>query len=257
MAHNVKGSLDKLSTDKYKIVLVDCAYDTVEEALTTELLGKIAQFKIMSYKDEYSYRIIPFDKLDIVGAHFLLCEINKAGYEPIVGFKTITLEQCRKFNIEFPVFEFLDSKSNLQYENAIYSLIDELHEERQKFGYFGSWTIKKSIRFDHTLLKFCRELTAAMVMYTFQYFGLNIALTIAVHKLNVSAFHKFLGMQPLTLNGSELPSFVPKGMMNDECSCALLRVENIPKEVRQLAQYYQNMWDSRIEIKKDNIDDIY
>ena len=50
--------LDEINRD-LKLVVIDCAYDTIYNEETQRLLGKVARLKIEAYRTAYPYGILP------------------------------------------------------------------------------------------------------------------------------------------------------------------------------------------------------
>lgn len=236
-------------SDKYQLVILDCAYNTIHQDQTIDLLGKIARFKITCYRAAYAYGILPFDALDVVGTHFLLCEKTANGLEPVVGLKYVSHTQCRKFNLRFPIFGFFDAPDTDLHKQAMQEMLAHADSQGESLGYFGSWTMLPSVRENPALAKACKELTEASAVFYQRYFGFSTAITIAMRKFRVEAVHKFVGMVPLSLAGKELGIFRAQVMLGDRCSISVLHAQNLSKEVKALADTYNDLWKNRLEIK--------
>jgi len=160
----IKGDNEAALLNRYKLVVLECPYETVSSDQTIDLLGKIIRFKVESYRREYRYGILPFDGVDMVGTHYLLCETNATGgLDPIMGVKTVTQNKCQEFNLKHPVLGLLGK--NPEYANHVKTmeaLLDEHNRRNCNLGYFGSWTIRGDVRKNAELVQFCQRLLAGM-----------------------------------------------------------------------------------------------
>src|SRR4051794_39986792 len=95
---NILDRIDK----KIKVVVVDNFYDTLNSKWVQNFFGVLADFKIKSYQKEYPYGVLPFSGHDLVGIHLLLCEEENGEIKPLMGYKLITYNQCKKFYLDFP-----------------------------------------------------------------------------------------------------------------------------------------------------------
>ena len=235
---------------KCQIVVLRNPYEMISNAQVTRLFGNIARFKIDSYRREYPYGILPFDGVDVVGTHFLLCEREGNDLLPMMGFKTVTAEQCRVFHLSHPIFGLLGNRSQHPGHFAqIEKILEDANTENKNLGYFGSWTIREDVRKNRMVRKICQELSAAMLVNACDHLGFDQAITVAVSRFNVETFHRFMGLEALESDGKPLSSFRSEAMMGDECSLSFLKdVTRLSADVRQLASKYGDFWNSRLEL---------
>src|SRR4051812_31740164 len=88
---------------KLKIIVLDCAYDTISEPATQEILGKVAALKIFGYRASHGYGILPVDSTDFVGKHTIVCEETPDGDRVLAATKSITIRCCDMFRIGLPM----------------------------------------------------------------------------------------------------------------------------------------------------------
>ncbi len=233
-----------------QVVVLRCPYETISDPRVSSLLGRIARFKIESYRREYPYGILPFDAVDVVGSHFLLCDRSGSGLAPLMGFKTITAERCRTFHLPHPALGLLGSRAQHPEHFAEVERIIEMAQSAGKtLGYFGSWTIRDDVRRDRVTLQLCQELSAALLVNACDLLGFDQALTVAVSRFNVEPFHRFMGFEPLGPADAPLARFASDAMMGDECSFSFMSDRaRLSDNVRQLTGRYSDFWTSRLEI---------
>jgi hypothetical protein len=246
----VKDDNEKTFLDRYKLVVLECPYETVSSDQTIGLLGKIIRFKIESYRREYRYGILPFDGVDMVGTHYLLCDTNAAGeLDPVMGVKTITQKKCQEFNLKHPVLGLLGSNpEHANHVKTMDALIERHNREKKNLGYFGSWTIRGDARKNPEVVQFCQRLLAGMALLISDRYDFASIITVAVSKFKVEGFHKFMGFQPLEGQGNCLPPFISEAMMGEQCSLSYLNKEWFTDDVKMLASRYQGLWNDRLEI---------
>jgi hypothetical protein len=244
----VKDETPRLN--QLKLVVLDCPYDTVTSDQTIDLLGKIIRFKIESYRQEYPYGILPFDGIDMVGTHYLLCETTKDGQlDPIMGIKTITQKKCHEFNLTHPVLGLIGNDAQYaDHAKAVKTVIEGHDSKQRNLGYFGSWTIRPDIRKDRDFVNLCQQVVAGMSFHIANHYDFASIVTVAVSRFKVEAFHKFVGFRPLTHQGTALSPFISKVMMGEQCSCSFMEREWFTPELKTLAFRYKDVWDSRLEI---------
>lgn len=252
LAGNSRSEQIAQTRKQLKIVVLDCPYDTVNDPLTRELLGKIAQFKINSYLDDWSYGVLPLDAGDFIGVHLLLCQDSGSGLEIVAGFKMLTHDRCREFGLEFPAFHALNGTQGTQpHHHAIERVVSAADRRGQSVGYLCSWAVRPDAKKSRTLARFCRDITTALIVKGCESQNVPYAIAYGVQRLRVDRYHESLGFKPLTLDGKSLPVFTSRSYMGEALTTALVDASSFSEEARQIAAEYQDLWDARIEIRAE------
>lgn len=233
-----------------RIVVLDCPYNTINDPQTQKLLGKITQFKINSYLDDWQYGVLPVDSGDFVGIHLLLGIENQGELEIIAGLKIMTHDRCREFGLEFSAFHALNhTPETLPHQLAIEQVVKKADEKRQSAGYICSWAVRPDAKKSRHLARFCRDISGSMLMWACQEFGIPHAIGFGVQRLKVDRYHEWLGFKPLLYGGQPLPVFTSKSYMNEVLTTSLIDAYGFSEEAKNTALEYRDLWESRIEIR--------
>jgi hypothetical protein len=233
----------------YRIVVIDCLYDTISDSISKSLLGKLADFKISSYRKEYPYGILPIGAHDIAGTHFLLCEKNGEELEPIVGFKTISPERCLKFGLELPGLGIVSEPGLEKHRAAIEDAVDTAQKAGKQFTYIGSWAMRPDIRDQDEVKKLCYDISAVFVARMCLEYQIETAITFASLRFKVDRFHKWMGFQRLDFRGEYLKDFQAKSFFNEPTAISIIHAKNLSAEAKAVDEKYRKLWDEKLEIK--------
>lgn len=231
---------------KLRVVVLDCAYDTIQHPRTLDLLGKIMAMKVLGYQSEYPYGVLPIDTSDFVGVHILLCEENGTTLEPLMGFKSITAQRCKIHNLPFPVFNILSGADLPDHRKALEIIMHEIQEKNEQVAYNSSWTIHPDIRHNPILRQLCIDMTAVFLLKYYEDYKIPHVLAGATLRFKVDRLKKFVGFEHVTLNGTKLANFECKPFFGETVS--LMYMNRFRDEARFWANRYKPYWENRITI---------
>lgn len=249
---------NELLPSQFQVVVADCFYDKLDTPSNQEFFGKIFNFKIKSYLKEYPFGILPVGAHDVVGTHLLLCEKLQNELVPIVGFKGITYDRCKKFNLPFPALDALSSDPNASTQLATTQIfIMDVLKKNQNLGYIGSWTIDPSVRNNPERSKFAKDITTAFVSLWCEHWKVDQLLTFAATRFKVEAYHQYLGLEPLKDSlGNSLAPVKIKFAFDEPTTLSIIGSSGISQKARLMAKRYLDLWENRIEIGRESLDEM-
>lgn len=232
--------------ENFKLILLNCPYDSREDELVQRYFGKIIQFKINGYLTEYPYGTLPFCASDFIADHFLL--INQENDEILMAFKSITLERCLAHNVRFPMLGMIETvHEEDQRENliAIQDMIKTYIENKKthQLAYQGSLTVKPELRKNKELMTTIWELTHSILVNYFTEQKLDRALAICSKKFKVDEKNRIIGWNEIYHQEKALKSFPCKSLANE--IFLPMNVQEHSFEGYRLAKKYKNIWDAR------------
>jgi len=227
-----------------KLVILDCAYDTISEKQTQQLLARSVAVKIMGYRASYPYGVLPVDASDFVGRHALVCEQTDDGLKVLSATKSITLSHCRKFNLPFPMLSL--AKAN-QPEHIAY--VEKNIEEAQTQGvdilYQFSWSADPEIRFrDRALATQLKEIILAQLVLEAQDAAPGKVMLAGVPRVKTDQFFEDMGYHLARHQGDTLSSFSVPSSLGEKA--VFMDFKEVTPQARTLISQYRALWDQRI-----------
>lgn len=236
-----------------KLVVLDCAYDTITNEHTVNLLGMIARLKITSYQDRYPPDVLPVGTSDFTATHVLLCRQGATTLEPLMGYRVDTPARCKRFSLEFPLLHnVLGAPEN---ENAILDVLREADVKRESVAYLGSWTYDSAISSNKELQQICRDCSIASFVHYFSEYKLSKAITFAVLRFNVQRFHRMIGFRQMCdASNVALPTFPCLPFYGEMVSTSIISgADEFTEYAKGLAEQYRALWDTRLVLSKETI----
>lgn len=234
--------------EKLKIVILDCYYNVHDDATAKQLFIKILSMKIAGYRGEYPYGVLPIDSGDFIGVHILLCKETDQGLQPVMGFKSVSLERCKAFHLSFPAFNLLQGLKLPMHEKIIKTLIANAEKKGQDIAYNASWTMLPETRKNDSLRKLCRDLTAFLLIRYYDFYEIPNVIAGAVVRFKADQIQKFAGFNYFADDqGSLLDPIECKFVFHEKV--ALMHLEKLNAEALKWAKQYDFLWDQRLVIE--------
>ena len=230
--------------DNLRIVILNCPYDTWEEAQTRDLFGAMAALKLRGYRDDYAYGVLPLDTTDFVGCHYLLCEDRPDGLQPIMGCRMVSLDRCRVHRLPFPALTLAAMADAPRHAEAMRGIVERC--ERQGIGivYDGSWTIDPQTRRERRLL---HEIFTAMFVMVHDAYAIRETIAGAVLRLKTARYLSSWGYRPLELDGAPLPPVAVQPLLGEPVT--LMHLREFTASARTVADRYRALWERRLIIE--------
>ena len=233
---------------KLRIVVINAPYDTLDDPLTQELLGKLVALKIAGYQKEYPYGVLPVDTGDFVGTHLIVCEELDGKLSVLMGYKSISVERCETHHLKFPIFHLLEFDPLENYRQAVRDVLSEAASKGESVAYNASWTISPEVSRDTDLRKTCVDLTVAMMYFYYTEYKIPNIVAAAIRRFKVDRLKIFIGYNYLKLGETVLPPVMLPTFFNEVASVMHLR-EFTPEAI-ELSMRYLTLWEKRITLER-------
>lgn len=240
----------------YKFVLLESVNELIASEAVKNLLPQIIDFKQKGYSFEYPGSVLPFDSSDFIASHLLLCEYKEdsAALKPVLGFKSVTLEQCNKHRITFPMLEMLKSPDNTgNCHLAINGILDKYNKEgnSNKIAYNGSFTICPSIRKNKELMKYIWELSFSLLENYYIEKDISHVLAVCATRFNIHKKKETHGWNYIISNGEVLKSYRSHSLFEED----LIPMELVNPKSKGFVHdsIFKNMWKDRIILNKESL----
>ena len=235
---------------KLQIVVINAPYDTLDNPLTQELLGKLVALKIAGYQKEYPYGVLPVDTGDFVGTHLIVCEELEGKFTVLMGYKSISIERCETHHLKFPIFHLLESEPLENYRQAVRDVLSEAVSKNESVAYNASWTISPEVSRDTVLRKICVDLTVAMMYFYYTEYKIRHIVAAAIRRFKVDRLKLFIGYNYLKLGETVLPPVMLPTFFNEVAS--VMHLTEFTPEAIELSMSYLGLWENRITLERLN-----
>lgn len=229
-----------------KLIQLDCPYDSLNTPLTQELFSKMSALKIEGYKREYPEGVLPLDTVDYIANHLLLCELTPDGWKICMGIRSISLSQCRKNLVRFPVESMVQHLP--EHAVAVQKIIANAQTKNQDIAYNGSWTMSNAAQQDRNLRQLCKALGPFWLMYYHYDNQVPVVFSAGTARFKVPELQEFLGFEYLSYEGKRLPNFGCKSFFDEEVALMALHTQRVPKPALDWASKFYQLWESRMII---------
>ena len=236
-----------MTTSPYKVVVLDCPYDTWSSTDTQYLFGKIINLKLLGYKSVYTDGVLPIDTYDFISTHILICGDEDGKLKPLTGFKSVTLARCKRFNLPFPTSQLLSGSNSPKHTEAVASVMKECDESGEGLTYDSSWTVHPEARKSRAVHHFLQELFIANAVNLHNESTPHKLLGAGVRRIRTDKFLERLGFTRLASAGQPLPTFKQASLVGTEV--ALILLENFSEFATNISKKYEDYWTNRVVIQ--------
>ena len=243
---------------KYQFVLLRSPYELMAFNLVSELFPKIIEFKTEGYRQEYGQFVLPFDSSDFVASHLLLCEKQNGGsLEPVLGFKSVTLEKCDQHQIHFPMLSMFDGEDpDSIYRLTIKSLIDKYRScgAGHKIAYNGSFTISPKLRENKELMKHLWDVTFSLLTNYYIDYEIDHVVAVCATKFKVDKKKERLGWNYIEGEHGVLMPYVCKTFFN--APAVPMELTNMKFKGKLCSEKFKSMWENRLTLDVHHLYDV-
>jgi hypothetical protein len=234
-----------------RVVILECPYDVMGHKEVQSLFPKILALKIQGYRSAYPYGVMPVDMGDFVGTHVVLCEEREEGLVPLMGFKSVNLDRCETFRLQFPAFGLLDGTQLSEHKKAVLEYINRAKSKGESVGYNGSWTMSPEVRVDRKLAQTIKDMSISFLALYYQTYNIKNVVAAAVVRFKVNELKKFIGFSPIQLGSKSLETFSSPAFFGEEL--ALMTVEKFSDEINALAKTFETLWNQRLILSQETL----
>jgi hypothetical protein len=229
-----------------QIVQLGNPFASWHDPIVRSLFEKTATLKFEGYRPKFPRGVVPVDASDWVADHFLVCLHHRAGLEPIMGFRRVTLARCREHYLPFSPLMMCHESGCGEHIREMKKLVRQFDEEPEQLSYTGSFTILPDLRADWMLKQ---ELLHLMVVLHYLFHEEETAgheiITAAAPRFKLDVMLQAYGFIPLLEPKSEnnwgtIPASHAAG---EPVRC--LRARGFSLQLRQLAEGYRALWTNR------------
>jgi len=243
--------MDHLKQD-FQLVVIDSPYEILERPLVEHLFTKMVGLKKQGYGSNYPHGVLPVDTTDFIATHVLLCQKKKdQSLLPIMGYKTITLEKCREYNLKFPGLTLVQNAQMPVHAQVVESIMQRCEQQAKGLAYLGSWTVdpifKEKLKNKQEPKANLRE--AFLAFYRQLYRQQNVAEVIIGGTLRFGTEKIFygLGHRALALNGQELSPIKVAHLIKEPV--LVMHSAAFNETSAEAEKKWQVVWDERIHLK--------
>lgn len=230
----------------YKVVVMDCPYDTWSSPETQYLFSEIINLKLTGYKDVYTDGVLPVDTYDFIATHLLVCTEEDGKLKPLTGFKSVTSARCRRFNLPFPTSPLLSLGNAPLHAEAVDSIMKDCDASGNILAFDSSWTVHPDAKKTRSVHHVLQELFIANVVNWHTASTPHQLLGTGIRRVRTDRFFERVGFKRVARAGQPLPTFGQASLAGSEAF--LIHLEKFSEFATQLAQKYQWFWDNRIAV---------
>jgi hypothetical protein len=231
---------------KLRVVVIDAAYDNLDDPLMQRLLGKILAMKVAGYRAQYRYGVLPIDTGDYIGVHLLLCEETPEGLDPIMGLKSVSAHRCDWHLAAFPALQLAHPERLPQHHQAVQRKIAEIRAKGERYAYSCSWTMHPLVREDRELSILCKNVNMMFFLRYYTEYDIPHIFAGATLRFKVEAWKEYLGFEAMSLDGKVLPDFNCSGFYGEPVR--LMYLQKFTDECRFFLKQYDALWAERLTI---------
>lgn len=230
----------------YRLVQMDSPFEQWDNPLIRQLFERTITLKINGYGRKYPSGVIPFDISCWYASHFLVCEDGE-GFQPVMGFQRVTLEQYRKHYAPFAPLSSCKQVGRIEHIRAMEELVARADDRPEKLSYTGGFTVDPKLRANRELVEeLCRLMVVLHYFFHREAGEGHEIVTAPTLRFKVESLLSPYGFFPL----------VDPGLEGDEGDLSFasyagekvrfMRVKTFNQEMMRFAERYQTLWDNRI-----------
>jgi hypothetical protein len=237
-----------MDTSRYRIVVVDCPIDVWQEPRIEHLFHQIIDVKLQGYGAEYPYGVIAVDGTDFVATHIAVCEEKGGRFEPLLAYKSISLERCLNFKQTFPALALARAAKSFGHVRVLTDLVKRYEQAPSRLRYCSAFTIRPELRKDRELTGFLKNLLAGVHVNLIKDTGAIEALTCGVVRFRVDKLWESWGYHALSAGEQPLPSIRQVSLDGEEVKMYRLVSARFSEHAERCAEEYAAFWQNRVVI---------
>lgn len=221
----------------------ECWNDPILGAQCRDMFAKMVGLKLAGYSSRYGKSTLPLDVYDFFSTHLLLCKDYNGQLEPILGYKSVTYSECELYHQPLPLVATFESCKAKKHLLALQELIAQY--SGRNIRYCLSYTILPKERQDKAFNTILKEMMAAVFVHFIRETQTDLATLCGVTKFKVDQMFMSWGYEPIQYKGKALPPYMNIVVETEALACFLRKFSPYAES---MAQKYQDMWDSRVEV---------
>lgn len=228
----------------FKILVLDCPYDSWETDETREWFGKIIKLKLTGYRREYPYGVLPMDTSDFIATHLVIAIEKKGQLEPVMAYRSVSHDRCQKHSLSLPVLSLMKQLSATQHAEEIQEIIERCEAQKKRVCYASSLAVAEEYA-GHPELK---EILKMINVCHTKEDEVGEILAGGVLRFKMDRFYTFMGYRKLAHNGNLLEPLQIPFACNE--ITGFFHLKDFSPEAKAVAKKYEYMWHDRIILGK-------
>lgn len=233
-------------SSQLKVVVVDFPAMVWDNPQTREFFAKLSALKSDSYHADFEGPVLPVDTMDFLGTHIAICsEDGQGNLEPLLTFRSITLERCEEFRLTFPAVTLARTSKATEHEASLQALLERAKKSHQQIRFCSPVALSPAVRGDQILVQRLKQIHAALQLHFLRDSGTHISLLTGMIKSKGDQMFESWGYRPLAgEDGKPLPNIFQWSLYGAEVS--LMQLEQFSSKVRTWAAEYVGLWQNRL-----------
>lgn len=236
-----------------QIIVLFNPYDSYsKDSKVRTLLSDTFKLKFDGYKAYFPYGVMPVDHLDFISNHVIVCRKTENKMTPLAAWKSLTLDQCNKFKVPFPIAGHLLKDYEKEYKEHIeaikYWLSDKPAEATAyNFGFTVEPDLEKEMKSELI------ELGISLLYFYYCNYNFSSVIHGVSNTFKLAHKHYKVGFKDLSLNGKNLCPVRTKAYNNVESCILHMDTSEIKNEYQmEVESKYGQLWKDRLEYGDNN-----
>jgi len=228
----------------FRIVVLDCPYNTWAKKETQELFTAIVGLKLKGYLPVYEHGVMPVDSYDFIATHLLVCVEEQARLRPVTGFKSVSVGACERFNLPFPTHAVLGAERAGAHGQAVGNIMERCRSTGKELCFDSSWTVDPEFRRHRELNLLLQELFISNIIQWHR--AEQEVLGTGILRVRTNRFFERVGFHPVEMDGAPLPPFEQPSLRGSHA--VLIHLQEPSTFAQSVAMKHQPLWENRITI---------
>jgi len=225
-----------------RFVTLDCPLERWNDPGVRAVFNEMVHVKMLGFGGYYAAHVLPVDTTDFIGYHVLTCVEGVDGLHIAAGFRTVTSDRCRSFNLTFSA----ESLALQAEARAHATAVREFVGQDGSVGYLGSWTVHPSARANPSLRAAVRDDFALGAILAHRETGSTRMVVGATLRFKVDRLLSSVGFRPLSHEGAPLPPIAVRHLHGE--SVLLMSLDRPGDDVLHRAEALRERWHARVAL---------
>lgn len=231
-----------------KIIELNNFYDCSSSTTAQVAFSKMLNLKFKGYLEEYDNGVLPADTTDLFATHYIVTEQNDEKLDPIMAFKSVSLEKCRHFGQPFSGLKIVHTDSHRE---GVQEVIDYCDREGLALTYDSSWTIRPDVRKDRGLTRMLRDVFQAIQILSHLDTDPRVSMVCGITRFKTEFLFENWGYKKVTRTREDLPPFHHTSLRGEEAFMMVAR--SYRDEAIKVARQYETLWRAREVLSAENL----
>ncbi len=236
-----------LDLAKVKIVEILCPFTQFEKPELMSIFSKVLAMRKQGYSSRHQMNALPVDTYDFIGNHYLITAPSENGTRVLGGYRTVSLNGAKHFNLTFPLKNLLVSANATTHLKALDDRLGARGNEQREFTYVSSWTNDPALREDRNVSRFLLDLVTTMNVYSQAENPNQYRFACGVPRLKTEKYIQWLGYKPIQDGQESLPEVNQANLCGEPVLVHELP-EGHSKEAFEIAAKYRTYWENRSQL---------